>query len=39
MYGITVVRSLQFSFHDDCEGNANISANIKSGSTVLRPAH
>lgn len=34
MYGITIVRSLPFSFLDDGEGTANISVSIRSGSTV-----
>ena len=34
IYGIAIVRSLSFLFLDDFEGNANISAAIKSGSTV-----
>ena len=35
LYGIAIVRLLQFSFLDDFEGNADISVAIKSGSTVI----
>ena len=34
IYGIAFVRMLSFAFLDGFEGNANISAAIKSGSTV-----
>ena len=34
-YGIAIIRSLSFLFLDHSEGNANISAAIKSSPTVI----